>query len=145
MRRTKKLVEVALGSEGDIRTDPPKRFKLRAKFELGDKMSVHLFATKTGRPGKENQYELPPPADADLFFGSMLLVKMKNGAEASLTVDEWKKIYTKLFKGFETLGDDDSEEEEDKEYAKLKRLEPSKFSHGYYCDGFVVPDDEECE
>ena len=139
------MVEVVLGSEKDLRTAPPKKFKLRTKWRLDETSSVHLFATTAGKPDRENTYELPPPVDHELYFGSLLLVKMKNGAEASLTIDEWKKAYKVLFGGFESLSkdkeDDRRERAEELTDRELQRLHPEKFNHGYLLDDFVVADD----
>ena len=83
---------------------------------------------------------LPPPIDKDLYFGSMVLVKhcykdVTNETAEDFDVEEWNKLYEKLFGGFEDLGEDDSysEEEEIPEHLQTKQ--------GYSKeDGFVVSD-----
>ena len=129
-------------------------FDKRATWKLYDDCDdyyyVSCFSKNTGRAGSENKYDLPPPLDAnELYFGTMLLLKHKeNGVRhhyqecsfdkvEDLLIEEWNKLYEKLFGGFEELGNDDSysEEEEIPEHLKTKQ--------GYSKeDGFVVSDDD---
>ena len=57
----------------------------------------------------------------------------------NLTLEEWEKCYEKLFGGFESLGEDDSEETD--ELDEISDSEKTK--EGYHKDGFVVDDDDE--
>ncbi len=88
--------------------------------------TLFLFGTKEGKAGTENKHELPPPLDADLFFGDILLMASKNATNFSnpipFTSQEYENFYTKMFEGFEDLdneddedGEDDNEDEDDDE------------------------------
>jgi len=110
----------------------------------GKKYIVQLFAKDDGRAGSENKYDLPPPVDNVLYFGSCVLVcmiKYDSGdvGYVDLTLEMWEKMYEKLFGGFENLvmtcEDDDEEEDE------LENVPPElKTKTGYLKDGFVVSD-----
>ena len=89
-----------------------------------ENMEVYLYGKTEGRAGQENKYDMPPPSDNTLFFGSCLLLMKKKNKEVDLTVKSWKEIYESLFGGFEDVGDEDSEEdaEEDDEDADNERI-----------------------
>ena len=88
---------------------------------------ISLFAKDNGRSTSINKYDLPPPLDNEIYYGSMCLVKhpemdeltaddfMKKKCFYDLREDEWEKVYEWLFGGFEELGEEDSEEEDDEE------------------------------
>jgi hypothetical protein len=108
----------------------------------GKKYYVTLYAKSDGRANSENKYDFPPPVDSKLFFGSCALVaKVKNDESknvfTNLTIELWTKMYEKLFGGFEDLGanalEDDNEDDELEKVPKDK-----KTKHGYLKDGFVV-------
>ena len=106
----------------------------------GTKYYIKLFGKKEGRANQENKYDMPPPVDKELYFGSCVLINYKDaeGVEVSdLTTSQWEKCYEHLFGGFESLGSEDSEEEED-EYDDLE-----KTAEGYAKDDFIVDDEEE--
>ena len=107
-----------------------------------ENMEVYLYGKTEGRAGQENKYDMPPPVDNTLFFGSCVLVMKKSNKEVDLTVKTWKQIYENLFGGFEDIGDEDSEEEdeEDDEDADLPQTKD-----GYAKDGFVVDEEEDEE
>ena len=103
--------------------------------------NVALFAKSKGKATTENKYDLPPPVDDVLYYGSMALVNfdVKEGDEtdvSDLTSDVWEKIYEKLFGGFEDIENTDDEEEED-ELANVPKKYLTK-KGGYLKDGFVV-------
>ena len=104
---------------------------------------ISLFAKNSGRANNENTYDLPPPVDSQLYFGKLILVKhsdedINNDNVEDLTIEEWEKVYEKLFGGFIDLGEDDSYSEEEEIPEKYQTKE------GYSTqDGFIVPDDEE--
>tara|TARA_B100000683_G_scaffold250039_1_gene264771 strand:- start:282 stop:962 length:681 start_codon:yes stop_codon:yes gene_type:complete len=118
-------------------------FNKRTTWKMNNDYYVSLFAKDKGRATSENKYDLPPPIDKELYFGSMILVKhcyndLTNETAEDFSLEEWNKLYEKLFGGFEDLGDDDSYSEEEDI--------PSHFQtkQGYSKeDGFVVSDDEE--
>lgn len=103
---------------------------------------ISLFGKEEGRANSENKYDLPPPVDKDLYYGTLLLVKhcyqeLTNETVEDFKLEEWNKLYEKLFGGFEDLGEEDSysEEEEIPEHLQTKQ--------GYSKeDGFVVSDDD---
>ena len=110
------------------------------ELQDGSKYYIKLFAKKEGRANQENKYDMPPPVDKDLYFGSCVLINYKDaeGVEVSdLTKSQWEKCYEHLFGGFESIGSEDSEEEKD-EYDDLE-----KTAEGYAKDDFIVDDDEE--
>jgi len=104
----------------------------------GKNYSVSLYGKTNGRAGQENKYELPPPMDNTLFFGSCALVNKINGKVESITKSDWNAVYEFLYGGFEDIGDEDSEtstEDDDDEADRTKE--------GYVKDGFIIDDDEE--
>lgn len=113
----------------------------------GKKYVVALFAKTEGKANTENKYDFPPPVDTTLFFGSCLLVssvKKDDGSLGlvSLSVEQWDKMYEKLFGGFEdlaaTCAEDEAEEDE------LDNIPASKKTkQGYLKDGFVVDSDSD--
>jgi hypothetical protein len=115
----------------------------------GKKYLVALFAKTDGKANTENKYDFPPPVDATLFFGSCVLVssiKKDDGLfeVVSLSLEQWDKMYEKLFGGFEdlaaTCAEDEAEEDE------LDSIPASKKTkQGYLKDGFVVDSDSSDE
>lgn len=117
-------------------------FKLATTWKVDDinkkSYTINVYGKTDGRANQENKYEFPPPIDETLFFGSCLIVHMKGDKPASLTTAEWTCIYDKLYGGFESLGEGDSEEEDESdEYDDIP-----KTKSGYAKDGFIVDDDE---
>ena len=113
----------------------------KLKFNEDD-IYIELFGKKEGRANYENKYDLPPPIDNILFFGSIaLLAKYQNESKGyyKLKSSIWNQIYEKLFGGFEdlsssavVLNDEEEEDELDNISDKYKTKE------GYLKDGFVV-------
>tara|TARA_B100000902_G_scaffold269324_1_gene255259 strand:- start:5199 stop:5867 length:669 start_codon:yes stop_codon:yes gene_type:complete len=118
-------------------------FSKRANWKMNDDYYVSLYAKDSGRANSENKYDLPPPVDKELYYGTMLLVKhcypdLTNETAEDFEMQEWNKLYEKLFGGFEDLGEEDSysDEEEIPEHLQTKQ--------GYSKeDGFVVSDGDE--
>ena len=109
----------------------------------GQKYSIMMFGKEDGKANMENKYDFPPPIDKKLLFGCCVLVgqlRDDSGAKSlfSLTSDLWKKLYEKLFGGFEDLvaTNDDDDEEED-ELDLVPKSKKTKMT-GYLKDGFVV-------
>jgi hypothetical protein len=126
----------------------PEGFEMRTAWEnikVGNNShSVQLWARDEGKAGSENKYEFPPPVDTALYFGNCALVQVnKDNHETfiSLSKDLWLKIYEVLFGGFETIGDENDDDEPD-ELATIKKEMKTKKT-GYLKDGFVVDSDEE--
>lgn len=112
-----------------------------AKFD-GKKYFIEVYAKTDGRAGSENKYDFPPPIDNSLFFGNCALLAYLKQADGKklytdLIIPLWKKIYEKLFGGFEDLvanAKEDAEEED--ELANVPKEKKTK--NGYLKDGFVV-------
>ena len=157
----KKVVTISKG--GSVKDEKIKSFNLdeiykKCKLKKADNFSlrhswsfknqwISLYAKDKGRANSENKYDLPPPIDSNLYFGTMILIKHKNKKPKNnevldFTKEEWLQLYEKLFGGFEDLGDEDSYSEEDEEIP-----DELKTKHGYLKDGFVVSSegDEEDE
>ena len=150
----KKIVMISKNSS--VKTEKVKNFNIddlykKCKFRKKDDFDIRhtwsynnnyysLFSKDTGRANSENKYDLPPPIDNALYFGSMIVIKHtkktpKNNEVVDLEDKDWLKLYEHLFGGFEDLGDEDSLSEEDDIPDELKT------KHGYLKDGFVVSSD----
>lgn len=108
----------------------------------GKKFIVAVYAKSDGKANSENKYDFPPPVDTALFFGSCALVcsiKKDDGTWeiVSLSLEQWEKMYEKLFGGFEDLAATCAEDEnEEDELANVPASKKTK--QGYLKDGFVV-------
>ena len=113
----------------------------------GETYYISVFAKDKGRANSENKYDLPPPIDSNLYYGTIMLVKTFTNENFdsdnldNLSLEQWEKCYEKLFGGFESLGEDDSEETD--ELDEISDSEKTK--EGYHKDGFVVDDDDDEE
>jgi len=118
-------------------------FEKRHTWKIDNTNFVSCFSKDKGRESSINKYDLPPPIDNVLYYGSILLVKhdteeLNNENVTDLSVEDWEKHYEKLFGGFEDLGEEDSysDEEEIPEHLQTKQ--------GYSKEGgFVVSDDDD--
>lgn len=114
-------------------------FSCQTSWENEPGQSIQLWAKVNGKSGTENKYEFPPPVDTSLFFGNCALLCVDNNTNkiVDLYENEWKKIYEKLFGGFEQIADTEKEDEEEED--ELDNV-PSemKTKNGYLKDGFVV-------
>lgn len=102
--------------------------------KLGNSYTV--YAKTSGRANNENKYELPPPIDNELYFGSLCIVKYCDDEVVDITTSEWNKVYESLYGGFEDIGDEDSVLSEDSYHSDEEYTK-----NGYLKDGFVVDDD----
>jgi transcription elongation factor S-II len=79
--------------------------------------TLHLLGYKEGKAGTENQHELPPPCDKDLYFGDIVLLLSKDKKSFAhplpMKSEEYESFYTQMFEGFESVGSSDSDEEDD--------------------------------
>ena len=106
---------------------------------------LSLFAKDSGRASTENKFELPPPVDNKLYFGTMIVIANKKKDYSfeddivDMTKEMWDDFYNKAMGGFESLGDEDEYSEEE-QHPKEDLTE-----NGYLKDGFVVDDDEDVE
>ena len=124
----------------------PDNFDLRHTWKVkikSDKYKIKLYAKDEGRANTENKYDLPPPIDNDLFFGSMLVIGNDNDDEIiDMSVELWEQIYEKLFGGFENLKDTAKEDEEEED--ELDNIPDSmKTKEGYLKDGFIVENEDD--
>lgn len=102
---------------------------------------VQVWGKSEGRAGSENKYELPPPVDTKLLFGTLAVVGVDSvGDIKDLDNKAWNKIYEELFGGFDDL--DVTEEEEEDELEGIPDELKTKVG-GYLKDGFVVDEDED--
>jgi hypothetical protein len=104
-----------------------------------EQYKVSLWGKKTGKANFENKYDLPPPLDKELFFGTCALVRTSSeGILLDLTKETWLKIYEQLFGGFEDIGNEDEFSEDE-----LENVDPALLTKdGYLKDDFVVSDKE---
>lgn len=110
----------------------------------GDVYSVEVWSRDSGRANTENKYELPPPVDSALYFGTIALVGLdEEGKLTDLDKEQWSKIYEQLFGGFDEIGETDDDDEED-ELEHIPTELKTKVG-GYMKDGFVVDGDESDE
>ena len=103
-------------------------------------ITVELWARNDGQANQENKYDFPPPADDELFFGNCaLLARDSNTSIVDLSVEKWNKVYEHLFGGFETLADNEDEDENEED--ELDHVPSSmKTKDGYLKDGFIIED-----
>jgi hypothetical protein len=124
-----------------------KNFELRNSWKVkdeGENKYISVFAKNNGRANSENKFELPPPLDKELYFGTILIVlhKEKDKYELEdledLTIEKWEKIYEKLYGGFEDLGGEDS-------YSSEEEIDPDMLTKDGYSkeDGFIVDSEED--
>jgi hypothetical protein len=109
---------------------------------LNETYHVSLWGKKTGKANFENKYDLPPPLDKELFFGTCAIVRTSTqntqSAFLDLSKETWLKIYEKLFGGFEEIGEEDEYSED--ELANVDSALLTK--DGYLKDDFVISDKE---
>jgi len=122
-------------------------FELRNKFNINkfEVDNVEVWARDSGKAGSENKYELPPPIDQALYFGSIAIAAFDiDGEFIDLTEDTWKKVYEHLFGGFEDIDNPDSEAEDSEDELESVPSE-KKTKNGYLKDGFIVDINEESD
>ena len=106
-------------------------YNLYTDCGLNDKQNeIILLARKEGKPRNVNKHELPPPLDTVLFYDDIYVFKTKNLLPVSLTIYEFKNLYVKAFKGFESILYSDDERSVDS-------------SMGGSIEDFIVDDDDE--
>lgn len=106
---------------------------------------LHLFGYKTGKAGTENKHELPPPHDKILLFGEAVLFMTNESKFMSFNDTEYKKWYNAALNGFEELGDEDSEGEEDDEESVESEEEEEGVEEEEEEEEVIVEEEEEEE
>lgn len=121
-------------------------FEKRVSWKINYKSNslvVAVYAKNNGRANSENKFDMPPPIDNDLYFGSIAVVaykeKISETTSIDFNVDDWCKVYEKLMGGFIDLSKESEEESEE----EVPEEELSK--EGYHKDGFIVDSEEELE
>jgi hypothetical protein len=110
--------------------------------------NLSLFGKREGRHNAINKFELPPPVDTPLFYGSIVVVAHTGAADQlsgatllNYTDAMWVQDYEHLMGGFEDLGA--GADEDDQEEDELADVDPAlKTRSGYLKDDFVVDDTE---
>ena len=117
-------------------------FEPRHTWKLNDTINVTLFAKNVGRANSENKYELPPPVDKDLFFGSLILCahtdnNLTDENINNFNVESWQKLYENLMGGFDDLEEEEERSEDEEE------IDPDDLDdNGYLKNSFLAADDE---
>jgi hypothetical protein len=121
-------------------------FEKRVSWKIKHKSNsliIAVYAKNNGRATTENKFDMPPPIDNELYFGSVAVVaykeKISETASIDFSVDDWCKTYEKLMGGFIDLSKESEEESEE----EVPEEELSK--EGYHKDGFIVDSEEELE
>ena len=104
---------------------------------------VHIFCKTDGRSNNVNKYELPPPIDKPLYYGTLCLIKSSSKNKDDDTVVDmthecWETYYNTLMGGFEDINDIDSYESDELEEYPSECLT----KEGYLKDGFIIDNDE---
>ena len=115
-------------------------------FKMKKGLFISIFAKISGRSNNINKYELPPPIDNDLLYGTFAIIcstkhDVTSDCIVDISLEQWEKCYERLFGGFEDLSKsakDDAEEEDELEMYEKDKLT----KNGYLKDGFVVEDDD---
>lgn len=59
--------------------------------------TVELWSCDTVKSGQDNKYELPPPLESKVYYGSMALISVQNdGTFGNLSLNTWSQIYESL-------------------------------------------------
>jgi hypothetical protein len=109
-----------------------------------EKVALELWAKDDGKAGTENKFELPEPIDKNLYFGTMVVVRVNsNGNIIDVKSELWNKVYDKLMGDFDDLDEVEDEEDDEDELATVSKSMKTK--SGYLKDGFVVETNSEDE
>lgn len=133
--KVKKLTRETIYSKCGFRKKED--FDLRTTWNLKIEETdykIELWSRNVGKAGTENKYDFPPPIDNELYFGTCGLINInKDDTITDLTIEEWNKIYEKLFGGFEDLNSNEEESADE-----LQNVPDELKTNGYLKDGFVV-------
>lgn len=114
-----------------------------------------IWGRENGKSNMVNKFELPPPIDKKLLYGSFIIlysnvsIKHINTEDEwnnnssyiiSITKEKWDEIFNHLYGGFEDIDNTDSvTSDEDIDYDEN---DVEYTNDGYEKDGFVVDDDD---
>lgn len=136
-KNVKKFVEEDLYKKCNFRKND--NFDKRHTYSYNT-FNYTVYGKDKGKANTENKYELPPPLDNTLFFGTIAIVKYtKDNKVLSITKEEWNEVYNYLMGGFDDIGtnsDDDYESDELENVSKEKLTKD-----GYLKDDFIVDDE----
>jgi hypothetical protein len=123
----------------------PDNFESQAKWDvkMGEKKyNIHVYGKSIGKENNINKFEMPPPIDTKLLYGTLAVVNFTNkdtNTIGDISEEEWGQIYEKLYGGFEDLAA--TAEDDENEIDELEVIgEKYKTKSGYLKDGFVVDD-----
>jgi len=109
-------------------------------------LTLTLFGYTAGKAGTENKHDLPPPLDAELYFGDILLIASKEADSwenpVSFSLEEYEKFYQKAFGGFDDIESDEDEDSDNEEEA-LEEEEDEKPVKKKVAEEEGVPEDEQ--
>ena len=142
LKLKKKLVLKDLYKKCKLRKD--KDFDRRATWGINGEFYISIYAKDNGRSGSENKKELPRPIDEKLYFGNIAVIchsekEVNDENLLDLDMKKWEKFYENVMGGSESLGEEDSEEEDE----LVNYPKESLTKEGYLMDGFVVKDGED--
>ena len=89
------------------RSDKP---KLLYSWNLDNGESIKLYGFVRGKERFINKHELVPPVDNNLYYGDLILYKLKNRKKVNFSADDYHKWYQSVYQ-FEDLDDDIIEDE----------------------------------
>lgn len=105
------------------------------------KQYIHMYGKKNGKANNENKFELPPPVDKTIYYGTLTFIKSTSNDEIIENIidfnkEEFTKFIDNQFGGFESIG---SNSDDDYETDELEEV-PTKYKtkEGYLKDDFVV-------
>lgn len=87
-------------------------YERECDFQWNEK-TISIYASSNGKAGNENQYDLPPPIDSQLYFGNVLALCHEDSKLTKLSHADFNQFYDDAMGGFESLGDEDSYSDEE--------------------------------
>lgn len=114
-----------------------------------------IWGRENGKSNMVNKFELPPPIDKKLLFGSFIILYsttslkntntdddwVKHSSDIlSINIEKWDQIFNHLYGGFEDIDNSDTTSDEDNDDNLESDIEYT--NDGYIKDGFVVDDND---
>tara|TARA_B100000405_G_scaffold297343_1_gene253118 strand:- start:9246 stop:9902 length:657 start_codon:yes stop_codon:yes gene_type:complete len=132
--------DINLNTLSDLKKNKPSKYYADIQPQcieetgfVDNDLNIFIYAWGEGKPGDENKHELPPPLDTNLYFGNIYVFACGVRGLKNLNKTTFKRIYKKSFKGFYSLGDEDSERSTDGD------------DSGSSLAGFIVNDESDTE